>query len=190
MSVVLYCSLKLAVAAAVCCLHGLPLFPVPLWTPAMSAQTKKGEVARSLSSMEFEDIMGQFRAAMSTPEKIQHKSRGERWQYSWDNDKIHQGADLERVGFREEDRYPLPPLSSDMHKVIENVHAWLQQQMEKWIEDQGDEPLEVESCKNELKRLFDDVYKPEWIQANVASLRETYEAIVFADGGYPAAAYR
>lgn len=178
------CLLKVAAAVAVCWLHGRPLFPIPQCTPAISAQTKEGEVASSLTSMEFMDIMKQFKAIMESPKSYEHLERGEKWQYSWDNDKIHQGADLEKVGFKEEDRYSLPPLSSDMHKVIENVHAWLQQEMEKWIEQQGDGPLKVEACKEELARLFRKGYKKEWVQANVESLRDTYLSIVYAEGGY------
>lgn len=161
-----------------------------LCAPLPHLQTKKGEVVRSLSSMEFEDITKEFKTIMDSPEIAQYKSRDEQWQYSLDNDKIHQGADLEKVGFRDGDRYPLPPLSSDMHNVIENVHAWLQQEMEKWIEAQGDAPFQVEECKKELTRLFIDVYQHSSIQANVLSSRETYEAIVLAGGGYVANVHR
>jgi hypothetical protein len=41
-----------------------------------------------------------------------------------------------------------------------------------------------------LEGLFYDQYKREWIQKNVSSLKETYEAIVLADGGYPTAKHR
>ena len=140
--------------------------------------------------MEFTEIMREFKAIMETPESYQYLERGEKWQYSWDNDRIHQGADLEAAGFTDEDRYPLPALSSDMHKVIENVHAWLQQGMEKYIEEQEETPLDVEECKKELKRLFDEGYQDDWIKANVESLRETYEAIVLAGGGYVTAEHR
>lgn len=134
--------------------------------------------------MEFMDIMQEFRAIMETPKSYEHLERGEKWQYSWDNDRIHQGADLEKVGFTKEDRYSLPALSSDMHKVIENVHAWLQQHMEKYVEDQRDEPLNVEECKKHLSNLFDHYCEQDWVQANVLSLPETYNAIIVAGGGY------
>lgn len=140
--------------------------------------------------MEFEDIMGQLKEIMDSQEKSQHLHRGEKWQYSWDNDRIHEGADVEKVGITAEDRYPLPALSSDMHKVIENVHAWLQQQMELYLEEQGDDALDVDACKAHLQSLFMDHYKLQSIQANVDSLRDTYEAIVLAGGGYIAARHR
>lgn len=184
------CLLKFAVAAAVCVLHGRPLFPHPFCTPATPAQTKEGQVANSLTSMEFKDIMQEFRAIMESPESYEHLERGEKWLYSYDNDKIHQGADLEQVGFTEEDRYSLPALSSDMHKVIENVHAWLQQEMEKYVEAQGDEALEVEECKQHLRDLFDQYCEQDWVQANVLSLPDTYNAIIIAGGGCVPARYR
>jgi site-specific recombinase XerD len=77
-----------------------------------------------------------------------------------------------------------------MHQVVENVHGWLQQQMQKWLEGQEDEKLDVEECKQVLEKLFYDQYKREWIQKNVSSLKETYEAIVLAEGGYPTAKHR
>lgn len=140
--------------------------------------------------MEFTDIMGQYKAVMDSEENIGLLKRGEHWLYSIDNDKIHKGADLEGVGFTEADIFYHPALSSDMHKVVENVHAWLDRKMQEWLEDKEDEKLKVEDCKEELSRLFDQVYQQEWIQANVNSLRDTYEAIVLADGGYPPAKRR
>ena len=147
-------------------------------------------MARGLTSMEFTEIMGKLKAASETPEHQAKLKRGERWLFSWDNDRVHTGADLEQVGITAEDRFPLPALSSDMHKVVENVHGWLAQQMQKWLEGKEDEELDVEECKKVLEGLFYDQYKREWIQKNVSSLKETYEAIVLADGGYPTAKHR
>lgn len=134
--------------------------------------------------MEFTDIMGQFKSELEKPENIRKLKRGESWLYSIDGDRIHQGADLEEVGIGEEDLWPHPPLSSDMHKVVENVHAWLQQKMEDWVAKQKDRKFTVEECKEQLEKFFSLGYKKESIQANVESLPLTYSAIQLADGGY------
>jgi len=140
--------------------------------------------------MEFEEIMGKFKAELETPENMAKLKRGERWLYSIDNDKVHQGADLERVGIQEEDIWPHPALSSDMHKVVENVHAWLEKQMQEYIRKKGAEKLDTEDCKQHLKDLFDNGYKVESIQANVRSLPWTYWEIWVNEGGYIAPGLR
>lgn len=128
--------------------------------------------------------MGDLKAVMDTPEKTALLRRNEQWRYSWDNDKIHKGANLEDVGIEEEDRFPLPELSSDMHKVVEHVHAWLDAQMQKWLEEKEGEKLTGQQCMNELVRLFEHGYPLESIQKDVKSLKATYQAIVAAEGGY------
>ena len=49
--------------------------------------------------------------------------------YSWDNDRIHVGADLATVGIADDMRLELPECSSDMHKVIEHVHGNIQREL-------------------------------------------------------------
>lgn len=134
--------------------------------------------------MEFEMIMGRLKAVMNSPEMTSLLRRGEKWRYSMDNDKVHVGADLTKVGIMEEDRFELPELSSDMHKVVEHIHAWLQAHMQLWLEEQDDEKLTVEECKAELTRLFEQVLTKEQIAKDVKSLKETYQAVIDRQGGY------
>lgn len=134
--------------------------------------------------MEFEDIMGQLKTTMDSPRMAQLLSRRERWQYSWDNDKIHQGADLTKVGITAADRFQLPELSSDMHKVVEHVHAWLQLKMQQWLEGKDEAQVTVQDCKAELTRLFEKDLTAESIRRDVASLTATYQAVIDHRGGY------
>ena len=53
--------------------------------------------------------------------------------YSWDNDRIHVGADLATVGIADDMRLELPECSSDMHKVIEHVHGNIQREFDEWL---------------------------------------------------------
>jgi hypothetical protein len=153
-------------------------------------QTKAGKEAQGVTSMEFVDIMGQLKATMDSPQMTQLLRRSEQWLYSWDNDKIHQGAVLTQVDITEADRFELPELSSDMHKVVEHVHAWLQAGMQQWLEERDDAKVTVEECKAELRRLFEQPEREEGIMSDVASLKATYQAVIDRKGGYIPAADR
>lgn len=134
--------------------------------------------------MEFTEIMGKLKATMESPEMQQKLGRNQTWLYSWDNDKVHKGAKLWQVGFQPEDRFELPELSSDMHKVVEHVHGWLQAEMQKWLEDQDEEKITIEQCKAELRRLFEQELTKESLQRDVDSLKKTYAAVIAHEGGY------
>ncbi len=140
--------------------------------------------------MEFEHLMKKLKQHMDKPEMKQLLGRGEKWLYSWDNDKVHQGAKLENIGMQQEERFELPELSSDMHKVVEHVHAWLQARMQQWLEDKDEEKLTVDECSAELVRLFEQELKHESIQKDVKSLKATYKAVIDRRGGYTTAADR
>jgi hypothetical protein len=152
--------------------------------------------------MEFEDVMGKVKAAAEaklTP-KLRGVGGGMKIMYSWDNDKIHAGADVKEKGFTLEVRLALPPCSSDMHKVIEHVHARLQAKFQDWLLSYpGDKPS-IAECKAKVEELF-------WHHESVAkggrergcvgpvckdvdTLPDTYRAILRANGSYPAKQYR
>lgn len=143
-----------------------------------------------MTSDEFEEIMGKLRATMEAPEMQQKLSRNQQWLYSWDNHKIHRGANLQTVGYEDADRFALPELSSDMHKVVEHVHGWLQARMQLWLEEQDEQKITVEQCKAELRRLFEEELSQESIKKDVASQKKTYAAVVAAEGGMIPAALR
>lgn len=155
-----------------------------------------------MTSMEFEDIMGQVKAAAEEKlgPKLKGVGGGMKIMYSWDNDKIHAGADVGKKGFRESDRLELPPCSSDMHKVIEHVHARLQEKLQDWLLEYGGEKPSIQECRAKVEELF-------WRDAGVAkggkgrgwvgpvwkdvdSLPKTYKAILRAQGHYPAKTFR
>lgn len=140
--------------------------------------------------MEFEEIMGELKGVMDSAEMSSKLKRGEKWMYSWDNDKIHKGADLTKVGIMPEDSFELPELSSDMHKVVEHVHAWLQAKMQVWLLSQDEAKITVQQCKEELRRLFEQELSQDSIQADVKSLKATYKAVVEQQGGYIPAKHR
>jgi hypothetical protein len=142
-----------------------------------------------LTSMEYEEVMGDIKNCFDNIEVKGKKLRVD-WLYSWDNDKVHVGADLTKVGIEEEDRFELPALSSDMHKVVEHVHAWLSAQMQLWLEDKDDEKITVAEAKAKLTELFKHGYPLSAIQKDVASLKDTYKAVADHQGGQIPAAHR
>lgn len=182
-------AMLLSAAAESCCL-GLPLLLLPFLHPAQTLQTKDGQPAQSITSDEFTEVMDKIKAAVESTENSRVLKRGEKWRYSYDNDKVHKGADLRVVGIQPADRFDLPPCSSDMHKAVEHIHAWLQGQMQKWLEEMEDGRLTADACKQQLEHLFYQRLKPSSIAGDVASLKDTYRAIIAAGGGYPAKKHR
>ncbi|WIA23049.1 hypothetical protein OEZ86_009964 [Tetradesmus obliquus] len=146
--------------------------------------TKKGKRARAVTSEEWTKIMQLFREEAEKPANLAKLGAREQWKYSWDNDKVHKGADLSTIGIEDEDRFYLPELSSDMHKVVEHVHGWLQGRMQKWLALQDKATLTVAQCKAELMRLFTQELDISSIQKDVRTLKDTYQAVVDAEGGY------
>ncbi|WIA15080.1 hypothetical protein OEZ85_001778 [Tetradesmus obliquus] len=158
--------------------------------PGAPYKTKKGKKARGVTSMEVNDIMKLFKEKAEEPGNMAHLRRGEHWLYSWDNDKIHKGADMSKMGIKPEHRFDLPELSSDMHKTVEHVHGWLDHHMQLWLQKQNRKELTIDACKQQLQHLFYNVLKKESIQRDVESLVETYEAIVLAGGGHVTSQFR
>ena len=153
-------------------------------------QTKDGKKAQGITSAEFTEIMTKLKGILDATENMRKLKRGERWLYSYDNDKVHMGADLTDAGIQPSDRFDLPACSSDMHKAVEHIHGWLQMKMQDWLERQEEQRLTVEACKQELQRLFFEVLQASSIAADVATLKATYQAIVDAQGGYPPKKFR
>lgn len=153
-------------------------------------QTKEGNPAQGATSHEVEEIIKRIREKAEKPENKVHLARKEHWLYSWDNDKIHRGADMRKMGILPEHRFPLPELSSEMHKVVEHVHAWLDHHMQLWLQKQNRKELDIEACKQQLEHQFYKVLPKESIQKDVQSLVQTYEAVVLAGGGHVTSEFR
>ena len=153
-------------------------------------QRKDGKEAQGVTSHELGEIMKQFVEKAQEPADTAHLRRGEHWLYSWDNDKVHRGADMTQAGIQPEHRFHLPELSSEMHKVVEHVHAWLDRHMQLWLQTQHHKELTIDACKQQLEHLFYNVLPKESIQKDVESLVETYEAVVLAGGGHVTKEFR
>jgi hypothetical protein len=151
-------------------------------------QTKEGKVAEGVTSEEFAEVMGIIRESaeflLGSPEE-----RSTPIMYSWDNDRVHKGAheELEQDGWDlQNHRMELPELSSDMHKVIEHIHAQLQCWFEQWLQEREESEVTVEEAMQKLDQFFYDKVTWEAVTADVLSLKKTYKGIIAIGGRWPA----
>ena len=156
-------------------------------------QTKEGKEAVGLTSMEFEDVMDQIRQHAEAKLAPELKAAGLDCGdilYSWDNDRTHVGAELATVGIADDMRLELPECSSDMHKVIEHVHANIQREFDEWLWGFTTGKPTVQECKDKVEEIFTQVVSSDSVKSDVYSLHKTYDAIIKANGGYIAKTFR
>jgi len=147
-------------------------------------------VAKDLTAAEFREIIKDMKAVLCQRSNRKKLKDGEHWILSIDNDSRHHAARLHTHGvWLNKDRLDLPPLSPDMNKVVEHVHAWLTKKMRSWLRSRaGNKPTPHEAMK-QCKEFFSQ-YPMESIQADVDSVKATYAAIQQQAGMYPAAKFR
>jgi hypothetical protein len=153
-------------------------------------QTKRQKVAHGMTSDEFEDCMWDLRQFMDQLSDEVELKRHEHWLLSIDSDAAHTGADLDGRGIWPKDhRLYLPPLSPDMHKVVEHVHGNLTRQHTHWRRSLFPNKPTPQQCIDKMEELFYK-YPVDAIQKDVDSLLKTYDAIEHAAGMYPPKAAR
>ena len=109
--------------------------------------------------------------------------------YSFDNAPIHQGADLKGLEIAGAKRAKLPPSSPDMHKCIEHVFGTITRAMAHSLSKDANLTTAAQ-YKDEVVRLFNTLITPESVQKDVASLQDTYHAIMAAGGDWPDKCFR
>jgi hypothetical protein len=113
--------------------------------------------------------------------------------YSFDNDAVHKAALpelLNRGILTANNRAPLPPCSPDMHKVVEHCIARLTVLVNEELVNSDDTLQSVAYWQQRLVTLFTSRITAPQVAADVHSLRGTYQAIINAQGGWPARQYR
>lgn len=143
-----------------------------------------------MTSDEFEDCIWDLRQLMDQVSEWMPLKRTEHWLLSIDSDAAHTGADLDGLGiWPDEHRLYLPPLSPDMHKVVEHVHGNLAKQHEAWRRSLWPNKPTPQQCIDKMEQLFYS-YPVQAIQKDVDSLLATYDAIEDAAGLYPPKEFR
>lgn len=139
--------------------------------------------------MEVEHMLKLLWAKLQTREFQRKLPSGVQYRISLDGDATHRGVNLSKTGIPADAVVWIPPLSHDIHKVVENCHGSLYQHMQAWLIEREQNTnagaLRVQACKDELIRGFMHMKETEEITKNVKTLKRTYRAIVAAEGGYP-----
>lgn len=195
------------------CLLSRSRRPSQLWRPCCSAthraassaghpglalsllfllQTKKGRQAKGIAASSFKRLLHGLRPAVGALVKDKRYRRwfpGGRAYYSFDNASAHdcEEVDLSVYGI-EGDRRELPPCSGDMHKVIETVHATLQNAVQRELL-QNPQRYTGAAFSALVERLFRHEITAARVRQHVRSLPELYRQVVAAEGGYVAPRY-
>jgi len=148
-------------------------------------QTKEGNPAKSVTSMEFEQWIGQLWKKLHTVAYQIKKPPDVSYQLAFDNAGVHKGANLRQFGLTQADIVYVPSLSCDLQKVVEHCHANLYHAMQRWLaqpEVDSRPKLDVEECKTKLRTAFSKL--SDGIKKDVKSLKDTYREIIAKQGHY------
>lgn len=108
--------------------------------------------------------------------------------WSFDNDRIHQNPiTLARLKINSRNRFPLPPNSPDMHRVIERCVGRLKSTFRKWLYAHP-APRTDKQYQNALARIFYEtpsVASPAVIKKDALTLPTLFKCIRLARGGWP-----
>lgn len=162
--------------------------------PLFCMQTAKGDPAVGCTSAEWADCMERFKEAAKRAVRLggwhaYHKYPATKF-WSFDNDKIHQNKNLWRaLSIQKKNRYPLPPNSPDMHKVVEHCIHNLKTKFKDFLY-KNPKQLTMAEYQKVLKNIFHKEVKAESIKEDVDTLYDTYRGILRARGGQPPQQFR
>ncbi len=108
--------------------------------------------------------------------------------WSWDNNRIHNAAAkrLRELGITRGKQSGLPPLSPDMHSVIETCHGTVAAELQKFINLRTPQPGDtLQVYIDELYRIHERMITPQWVQHAVWRLfKDVLPAIIDCHGEY------
>ena len=140
-----------------------------------------------ITMQEANDIVRQLLAALSAA-KAQHGfKRTDKFYICYDHATVHN--QVAAVLGNRALIWPQPSHSPDCNKPIEHVHGQLDAKMKSWLvelrQQQPNAHPTPQQCKDQLRAFFNSI-TPASINADVATLPATWQAIVNNDGGYVA----
>lgn len=128
----------------------------------------KGVVARQVESATWRDAVGRHRPM-----------------WSFDNDRIHQNKQrLAYLQINSNNRFPLPPNSPDMHRVVERCIARLKAAFRGWLYDNPSKRT-MADYRAALVDLFKRTQTADVINKDVKKLPKLWPAILRAGGDWP-----
>ena len=160
--------------------------------PFLPLQTQAGKPAKGCTNQEWSNVMATFKeviaAARTSTTWLAGGGGACREIYSFDNDRIHQNVEtLSSLQINDRNRYPLPPNSPDMHRVVERCIARLKGAFSTWFYQHPGQ-RSMAQYRAELERLFfhdTSVATPKIISAEVDELPTLFPLIITAQGGWP-----
>lgn len=155
-------------------------------------QTTKGKPAKGCTNMEWESVMQQFQqaAAAATSSAAWRAAFGHASPiWSFDNDRIHQNTlTLASLKINTKNRFPLPPNSPDMHRVIERCVGRLKDKFQAWLYDHP-APRDATDYQDALREVFTSsqtkVATPNVIRGEVEKLPTLWPMILERGGDWP-----
>ena len=151
-------------------------------------QTKGGTEAKGLTAQEFYAQATDIHAA-AYKLYCNHKAAfGHQLRFSWDGASAHKSAapDLDILP---EQRAELPARSPDCHRVVETPHHMLHETFRKRLR-QDPRVTTVKEAIKLLEKVAVDVITPEYIQALVDGMPDTYRSIIKRKGDWAEKKYR
>lgn len=143
--------------------------------PCVCMQTRKSQAARSATSEEF------IQSVMCDAEKGAHDLGIEHPIYAFDNASIHNAA---KATMPHSALLPIPAWSPDFMKAIEHNHQYVCDKFEKLVMSVGDQKKTSEWFRSKLESTFYEQSTPARVGADIKSLKQTYQGIIAARGGY------
>lgn len=105
--------------------------------------------------------------------------------WSFDNDRIHCNPFiLNGLQINSKNRYPLPPNSPDMHRVVERCIGRLKKAFQTWLHDHPAKRT-MREYRAALLKIFKEKELAESINKEVKSLVKLFPHISKAKGGWP-----
>lgn len=134
---------------------------------------------------EFNDVLRQLKRVLKDRKQEAGLKRNEQWILCLDHATVHNQADA--VLGHNMQLLPHAVHSPDCNKPIEHVHGQLDAKMKQWLVEwrrphPNGNPT-PEQCKDQLLEYFNAI-PAESIAADVATLPDTWQAIVDEQGGF------
>lgn len=152
-------------------------------------QNLKGEPARHITAEEFK---GHLKLIIESGKRVQenHKAQFEDgFVLSLDRLQAHKAV-LHELGLKEDEEYILvPPKSFDMQKPVEHAHSVIKGYFGREM-NFVDPHVTRKRLLQILQQCAESTITRSSLQRDIDSLPGTYEAIIEAQGDYPAAEFR
>lgn len=110
--------------------------------------------------------------------------------FSADNATVHgKEADRASLGIAADEWMTCPARSPDFHKPIEHLFGRIKPAFARWLHSHP-APRTVDAYKAKVEELFEQYAAPAQVAKDVATMFDTFDGIIEAEGGWPPKAQR